>query len=142
MEDQGDGRKAETRVDLWSCTPKERGGIILLAIVFFIPLFFLVLCRDWCKISEFNRDGIIAFAITIGTVGISAVVFAFLVIQGVGIMTLLAKSALEKFYRKRRQEGRKEMDAEWAAWFKEKYPGQPLPPFCNGDDNHNGDTRR
>ena len=118
----------DDRVDIWSCTPEEREWIIGLALVFFVPLLGLVLWRDWDKIIGLDRDGLIDLAISIGHVGIFAVVFAFLVIQGVGMTSLLVEK-----YRERKDRKLKERDAQWRSWMEKKYPGDPLPPFVDDD---------
>ena len=123
---------ADDRVDIWSCTPEEREWIIGLALVFFVPLLGLVLWRDWDKIIGLDRDGIIELAISIGSVGIFAVVFAFLVIQGVGMRTLLVEK-----YRERQERKLKERDTQWRSWLEKKYPGDPLPPFVDDDTGDN-----
>ena len=117
---------ADDRVDIWSCTPEEREWIIGLALV------FLVLWRDWDKIIGLDRDGIIDLAISIGSVGIFAVVFAFLVIQGVGMKSLLVEK-----YRERQNRKLKENNAQWRSWLEKKYPGDPLPPFVDDDTGDN-----
>ena len=123
---------ADDRVDIWSCTPEEREWIIGLALVFFVPLLGLVLWRDWDKIIGLDRDGLIELAISIGHVGIFAVVFAFLVIQGVGMKSLLVEKYRERQDRKLR-DGIKENNAQWRSWLEKKYPGDPLPPFADDD---------
>ena len=127
---------ADDRVDIWSCTPEEREWIIGLALVFFMPLLGLVLWRDWDKIIGLDRDGIIDLAISIGSVGIFAVVFAFLVIQGVGMRTLLVEKYRERQDRKLR-DGIRENNAQWRSWLEKKYPGDPLPPFVDDDTGDN-----
>ena len=128
---------ADDRVDIWSCTPEEREWIIGLALVFFVPLLGLVLWRDWDKIIGLDRDGLIELAISIGHVGIFAVVFAFLVIQGVGMKSLL----VEKF-RDRQERKVKERDAQWRSWLEKKHPGDPLPPFVSDDDTGHNDKQQ
>ena len=123
---------ADDRVDIWSCTPEEREWIIGLALVFFVPLLGLVLWRDWDKIIGLDRDGLIDLAISIGHVGIFAVVFAFLVIQGVGMRTLLVEKYRERQDRKLR-DSIKENNAQWRSWLKENHPDVPLPPFVDDD---------
>lgn len=123
---------ADDRVDIWSCTPEEREWIIGLALVCFVPLLGLVLWRDWDKIIGLDRDGIIDFAISIGSVGIFAVVFAFLVIQGVGMKSLLVEK-----YRERQDRKLKENNAQWRSWLEENHPNVPLPPFVSDDDTDN-----
>ena len=127
---------ADDRVDIWSCTPEEREWIIGLALVFFVPMLGLVLWRDWDKIIELDRDGIIDLAISIGSVGIFAVVFAFLVIQGVGMRTLLVEKYRERQERKLR-DGIRENNAQWRSWLEENHPNVPLPPFVSDDDTDN-----
>ena len=127
---------ADDRVDIWSCTPEEREWIIGLALVFFVPLVGLVLWRDWDKIIGLDRDGIIDLAIAIGSVGIFAVVFAFLVIQGVGMRTLLVEKYRERQDRKLR-DGIRKNNAQWRSWLEKKYPGDPLPPFVDDDTGDN-----
>ena len=123
---------ADDRVDIWSCTPEEREWIIGLALVFFVPMLGLVLWRDWDKIIGLDRDGIIDLAIAIGSVGIFAVVFAFLVIQGVGMRTLLVEK-----YRERQERKLKERDTQWRSWLAENHPKVPLPPFVDDDTGGN-----
>ena len=127
---------ADDRVDIWSCTPEEREWIIGLALVFFVPMLGLVLWRDWDKIIGLDRDGIIELAIAIGSVGIFAVVFAFLVIQGVGMRTLLVEKYRERQERKLR-DGIRENNAQWRSWLAENHPKVPLPPFVDDDTGGN-----
>ena len=122
----------DDRVDIWSCTPEEREWIIGLALVFFAPLLGLVLWRDWDKIIGLDRDGLIDLAISIGHVGIFAVVFAFLVIQGVGMKSLLVEKYRDRKEQRREQE-RRERDAQWRSWLGENHPNVPLPPFADDD---------
>ena len=89
------------------------------------------------KIIGLDRDGLIELAISIGHVGIFAVVFAFLVIQGVGMKSLL----VEKF-RDRQERKVKERDAQWRSWLEKKHPGDPLPPFVSDDDTGHNDKQQ
>ena len=102
-----------------------------MALVFFVPLLGLVLWRDWDKIIGLYRDGLIDLAISIGHVGIFAVVFAFLVIRGVGMRTLLVEK-----YRERQDRKLKERDAQWRRAWQERLPGTPLPPFVDDDTDN------
>ena len=95
-----------------------------------------VLWRDWDKIIGLDRVGIIELAISIGSVGIFAVVFAFLVIQGVGMRTLLVEKYRERQDRKLR-DGIRKNNAQWRSWLEKKYPGDPLPPFVDDDTGDN-----
>ena len=106
----------EERVSIWSVGDRERLFFVGLSLAFFIGGL-------WFALRHITKDGFTNEAIfdsikIIGPVGLSAITLTFFLLEGRNIMLV----PIEKYRKKRYEEGRREGHQEVIATIQEKYP--------------------
>ena len=120
------------RVSIWSVGDRERVVFAGLSLAFFI--FGL-----WFAVRHLTKDGFTDAAVfdaikVIGPIGLSAVTLTFFLMEGRNLMLI----PIEKYRRKRYEEGRQDGQQEVFATIQEKYPDIDLTVLRAALEDKNG----
>ncbi len=114
------GKTDGERVSIWSVGDRERLFFVGLSLAFFAVGLWFALCH--IMQDGFTNEAIFDSIKIIGPIGLSAITLTFFLMEGRNLMLV----PIEKYRRKRYEEGRQEGHQEVFATIQEKYPNIDL----------------